>query len=89
MGRVAIFYRYFLQIEVKVLKQHKRKILSFQVVSGGQRWLVIGCYLFPNNVVTIKHVAASIFQRPCMAELLVDGDFNTYLTAPEGRNCLE
>ena len=32
---LAIFYRYSPKTEVKVLKHHKRNILSFQVVSGG------------------------------------------------------
>ena len=31
---------------------------------GGRHWFIIGCYLSPNDVVTIECVIAAIFQRP-------------------------
>ena len=43
-----------------------------------------GCYLSPDNAVTIKTDVAVIVQRPRGVALLMAGDFNTNLSAPEG-----
>ena len=45
----------------------------------------MGCYLAPEDSSTIEDVFASISQRPRGTALLVVGDFDTNLEAPEGR----
>ena len=51
---------------------------------GGRHWFIIGCYLSPNDAVTIEFVIAAIFQRPHWAALMVDQDFNADLTSLKG-----
>ena len=58
-------------------------MLRFQFALGGQRWSIVGCYLVSYNVVTIKHIIATIIQRHLRAALLVAGEFNTDLAAPK------
>ena len=60
------------------------KTHSLNLESGGQPWYVVGFCLVPDNASTIKFIVVDISQRPCRAELLVDGDFNGNLAAPEG-----
>ena len=69
---------------MKALQIHVVNVASFQLVSGGQRWYIVGCYLAPDNSLTTEDVVAFIIQRPQGATLLVDGDFNNDLAAPEG-----
>ena len=45
----------------------------------------MGCYLAPNDHSTIEDVVADISQWPQGDELLVIGNFNTNLAAPEGQ----
>ena len=57
-------------------------MLSLQVVSRGRRWFVSGCYLAPDDAVTIKRVIGAIGKRPRREVLLVAREFNTDLAAP-------
>ena len=84
IGGVALFYCAAEHFFVKALQIHVANVASFQLVSGGQRWYIVGCYLAPDNPLTIEDVVAFIIQRPQGATLLVDGDFNNDLAAPEG-----
>ena len=42
-----------------------------------------GCYLTPGKTSHIEAVIADISQRPCRSDMLVAGDFNSNLAAPE------
>ena len=44
----------------------------------------MGCYLSPNDTLTIESVVAALKERPRGAELLVAGYFNVKLSKPEG-----
>ena len=46
---------------------------------------IVGLYLAPDKNLTIEDVIAAIIQRTRRGALLVVGDLNTNLTAPEGR----
>ena len=60
-------------------------VLSFHLASGGHFWYIPGCYLAPYDAFTVADVITEISQRPRVAALLVVGDLNTDLAAPEGR----
>ena len=44
----------------------------------------MGCYLAPDNTLTIERVVEALKERPKEAELLVAGDMNSILAEPEG-----
>ena len=44
----------------------------------------MGCYLAPDDTLTIESVVATLKERPRGAKLLVVGDFNVNLAEPEG-----
>ena len=35
-------------------------VVRFQMASGGQRWYIIGCYLAPDDALTIEYAVAAI-----------------------------
>ena len=43
----------------------------------------MGCYLAPNDTLTIESVVAALKERPMGAGLLVSGEFNANLAEPE------
>ena len=59
-------------------------VVGFQMSTGERRWYIEGCYLAPDNTLTIESVVAALNERPRGAELLVAGDFNVNLLEPEG-----
>ena len=85
-GEVAVLYRAAPHFQVKALQQHGLKVLSFMVELGGRRWFIVGFYLPPGDVVTIKCMITAISQCPRGAALLVAREFNADLMAPEGSN---
>ena len=52
------------------------------MVTGEQRWYIIGCYLSPNNTSTIESVLSVFKKPPWGAELLVLGNLNVKLLEP-------
>ena len=44
----------------------------------------MGCYLAPDDTLTIERVVEALRDRPKGAELMVAGDLNINLAAPEG-----
>ena len=44
----------------------------------------MGCYLAPDDTLTIERVVEALRERPKVAELLVAEDLNINFTAPEG-----
>ena len=44
----------------------------------------MGCYLAPDDTLTIESVVNALKERPGGTELLVSGDFNINLAEPEG-----
>ena len=52
--------------------------------TGEQRWHIMGCYLAPDDTLTIESVVAALMELPRGAELLVGGEFNVNLVEPEG-----
>ena len=56
-----------------------------QVVTGAKRWHIVGAYIAPEDKVTMEMVVKEIGRKPPGAELMVAGDFNVDILAPEGR----
>ena len=57
--------------------------MVFQVTTGERRWHIVGVYVAPDDEVTTETVIAAIGQKPPGAELMVAGDFNVDILAPE------
>ena len=58
--------------------------IGFQLATGARQWYIVGCYLAPDDTSTIERVVEALRDRPKGAELMVAGDLNTNLAAPEG-----
>ena len=56
-----------------------------QVATEARRWHTVGAYIAPEDEVTMETVINAIGRKPPGAELMVAGDFNVDILAPEGR----
>ena len=54
------------------------------MATGAWRWYIVGCYLSPDDALTIERVAEALMERPKGSELLVAGEININFAAPEG-----
>ena len=81
-GGVAVFYRPSPYFAVEAVRQFGPNVVSFHLATGERRWYIIGCYLAPDETLTIESVVAVLKERPRGATLLVSGDLNTTLTEP-------
>ena len=81
-GVVAVLYWPSPQYLVKAIQKFGPNVVVFQLVTEEWRWYIIGCYLAPNNILTIESVVAAIRESPRGSELLVVGYFNTDLAHP-------
>ena len=83
-GGVAIFYRPAPHLAVEAARKFGPNVISFQLSTGARRWYIVGCYLAPDDTSTMERVVKALWSRPKGAELLVAGDLNTNIAAPEG-----
>ena len=58
-GSVAIFYREVYHFAIKELRLHGLNVISFHLVTGRQRWHIVGCYITPSNA-SFEGVTADI-----------------------------
>ena len=58
--------------------------IGFHLDTGKRQWYIVGCYLAPDNTLTIENFVAALKVRPWGAKLLVAGNFNVKLSKPEG-----
>ena len=68
-GGVVVFYRYMPHFQVETIQTHRTNVECFQLVSGGRRWFIVGCYIKPNYIATTENVAAAISQFPLKISL--------------------
>ena len=66
------------------MQQFGPNVIGFQLAAGARRWYIVGCYLAPDDTLAIERVVKALRERPKGAELLVAGDLNINLAAPEG-----
>ena len=64
-------------------------VLGFQLATGAQRWYIVGVYIAPEDTETMERVVAAVRKKPRGAELMVAGDFNADIAAPEGNRRAE
>ena len=69
---------------MEALLLHGVNVIRLHMASIDQGWYIVGCYLASDDASTIEDAVAAISQRPCVAVLLVIGDFKSNLAAPEG-----
>ena len=81
-GGVEFFYRPAPHFLVEAVQQFGPNVVGFQLETGEPRWYIVGCYLAPDNTLTIESVVAALKERPRGAKLLVEGDFNAKLSEP-------
>ena len=72
---------------MEALQRHAPNAINFQMATGGRLWHVIGSYIVPHGASTLERVVAAIGHIPWGAELLIAGDFNADLSAPDGNEC--
>ena len=82
-GGVKFFYRPSPNFALEAVWQFCPNVFGFQLATGSRWWYIIGCYLAPDDTLTIESVVAALKERPQGAALLVVGDLNTPLTEPE------
>ena len=83
-GGVAIFHWTAPHFAVEAVRKYGPNVIGFQLATGARRWYIVGCYLARDDTLTIDRVVEALRDRPKGAELLVVGDLNTNLAAPEG-----
>ena len=77
-GGVAMFHRPAPHLAVEAVWKYGMNVIGFQLATGARQWYIVGCYLAPNDTSTIER------DQPKGEELLVAGDLNINLAAPEG-----
>ena len=83
-GGVAIFHWPAPHFAAEAVRKLGPNVIGFQLATGARRWYIVGCYLTPNDTLTIERVIEALRERPEGAELLVAGYLNINLAAPEG-----
>ena len=78
-GGVAILYRPSPLFAMEAVRQFGPNVVSFQLAKGARRWYIIGCYLTPDNTLTIESVVTALKESPKVTALVVARDLNTAL----------
>ena len=81
---VTLFYRSEPHFVVEVVEKFGPNVLGFQLATGERRWYIVGVYIALEDTETMERVVEAIRRKPRDAELLVAGDFNAVIAAPEG-----
>ena len=74
---------------VEAVERCGPNVMDFQVATGERRWHIVRAYVAPEDKVTMETVVAATGQKPPGAELMVAGDFNVDILAPEGNRRAE
>ena len=83
-GSVTLFYRSEPLFMVEAVEKFGHNVLGFHLASGARRWYIVGVYIAPEDTETMERVVEAIRRKPRGADLLVAGDFNANIAAPEG-----
>ena len=83
-GGVALFYRSEPHFVMEAVEKFGPNVLGFQLATGVRQWYIVGVYIAPEDTETMERVVEAIRRKPRGAELLVAGDFNVDIAAPEG-----
>ena len=66
------------------MRKFEPNVIGFQLAPEARRWYIVGCYLSRDDTSTIERVVEALRSRPKGEELLVAGDINAKLAAPDG-----
>ena len=83
-GGVAVFHRPASHFAVEAVQKFGSNVIVFLLVTGARRWYILRCYLAPDDTLTIERVVKAPKERPKGAAMLVAGDIDANLAAPEG-----
>ena len=83
-GGVTVFYQPSPRYVVEAIQKFRPNVIGFHLETGEIQWYIIGCYLAPDDTLTIESVVAAIKERLWGAELLVAGYLNINLEDPDG-----
>ena len=83
-GGVALFYRSKPHFVVEAVEKFGHNVLGFQLSTGARRWFIVRAYIVLEDTETMERVVAAIGKMTRGAELMVAGDFNADIAAPEG-----
>ena len=76
---MELFYKESPRFALESHQQHGPNTICFQLVTGGQFWYVMGCYLVPGDASTLESAIAAIFHRLRGTYLLAVCYFKTYM----------
>ena len=79
-----MFHRPAPHFAVEAVQKFGPNVVGFQLATGKRRWNIVGCYLAPDDILTIESVVAGLKEHPMGAKMLVMGYFNTNLAESEG-----
>ena len=85
MAASHFFYRPTPHFVVEAVERCGPNVMVFQVAKRERRWNIVGAYVAPEDKVTMETVIAAIGRKPPGVDLMVAGDFNVDILAPEGR----
>ena len=80
---VAVFYRPSPPFVVEDVRQFCPIVVGFQLATGARQWYIIGCYLAPDDTLTIESVIAALKEWPWGTALIVATYLNTTLSKRE------
>ena len=83
-GGVEIFHWPVPHFAVEAVQNSGPNLIGFQLATGEWRWYIVGCYLAPDDILTIESVVEALREQSKVLELLVAGDLNINLAALEG-----
>ena len=60
-GGVAIFYRPAPHLAVEAVRKFGPNVIGFQLATGVRRWYIMGCYLSPDDNLTMERVIKALW----------------------------
>ena len=69
---------------VEAVEKFGPNMLGFHLATGARRWYIVGVYITPEETETMERVVEAIQKKPRGAELMVAGNLNADIAAPEG-----
>ena len=81
-GGIALFWRPNKSYEVKDWRVRDPNVLLFVIVTGGQRFYAVGCYIPPNNLSTLTTIIQAWNKCPSGHTPILLGNLNVNLRAP-------
>ena len=84
---MALFYKGSPRFMSESHQQHGPNVISFNLVTGGRYWNMVGCCLMPRDASTLESISVAIGHRTRGSEILVASNFNIDLESPDGNKC--